>query len=283
MPDDAFCEFWTEHVDRTKRCVHPNMVPARLGRFRLVWDDQQEHGLEVKGYHNYTKNDLSLMAKCDIPDCGQIPRMVIVRGPWERFVSGFTDKLYADVGGSCAGDEECFRGRFMPGFYDSKKKEDPFVKFIEAYLKTPDDQLNTHFLPQTSQCLRHDHRWTAAADLSDAEGLDRISLAMNGGSHQTKMSAVMAGKYDRKSTAWKATWCWEGCRKHAGLIEKVRERLQPDVDAIKALGLGDYGKSFDEAAEACRAKDTLCHGPPEHAEEHYRVSKEHHSLQAASV
>jgi hypothetical protein len=188
--------------------------------------------------------------------------MAVVRGPWERLVSGFVGKMYNTYGGSCGdgqggGNETCFRDNFMAR-YDPALPEEPFVKFLTAFLSSPDAELNTHFLSQANQCLREGRKFDLVVDLSDREGLDRISLRMGANSSQL-FSTVMSGKYSKNTTEWHTTWCWRGCAAHVELIERVRTRLGADVTAIKALTGIDYGASFDKAVALCTSQDSLCH------------------------
>ena len=54
---------------------------------------------------------------------------------------------------------------------------------------------------QANQCLREGRKFDLVVDLSDREGLDRISLRMGANSSQL-FSTVMSGKYSKNTTEW---------------------------------------------------------------------------------
>ena len=140
LPREEFCDFWTEHLDRRALCGVNHRPRDGWG---YVYDDDLRGDagkLDIVGFHVLSQHDLSdrhKMPACydaDVPQpspapgalaarappsrCSTAPRMAVVRGPWERLVSGFVGKMYNTYGGSCGdgqggGNETCFRDNFM--------------------------------------------------------------------------------------------------------------------------------------------------------------------------
>lgn len=195
--------------------------------------------------------------------CPNTPTLVVVRGPWERLVSGYVDKFM----GASGSNEGHFMQRYMPRFSGNTSRH-PFERFLQGLVNTHDRGLDPHFQPQTYHCLREPRAWALVADLSEPSSLDLLSRVMGAQPSQT-FSKVMPGAYGAESGKGAASqWCWEGCgQMHATwLIRAVQERFADDITAIKRLGGKDYASSFDAAIATCAAQGRLCfHGPHDSA------------------
>lgn len=244
---DAFCKYKAFHIHEDACPGGGNVSPYKA---------THDKGLDV-----FQLRDPAAPFQKDMPAClksnadcpASLPTMVVVRGPWERLVSGFVDKFH-EVGQNST----LFKQQFMNAFSLDSSVE-PFTRFLQGLVDTPsDDQLNDHWRPQAAGCLHFGRRWTLAVDLSDAPSLDKLALAMGATSAAHNFTAVMAGKYHKSRT--KPDWCWENCASAGPLIRKVQKRYNPDIEAIRAAGLKDYGASFDASVHTCKREGKLCHG-----------------------
>ena len=244
----SFCQYKAFHV-------HVDACPG--GGDVSPYKTTHDQGLDI-----FQLRDPAAPFQPNMPAClksnaecpASLPTMVVVRGPWERLVSGFVDK-FQEVGQNST----LFQQQFMNKFSLDSSVE-PFTRFLQGIVDTPsDDQLNDHWRPQAAGCLRFGRTWGVAVDLSDSPSLDTLALAMGAASAAHNFTSVMAGKYHRSRK--KPDWCWEDCESAVPhLIRKVQKRYAADIEAIRAAGLKDYGASFDAAVHTCKHQGKLCHG-----------------------
>lgn len=262
LDQDEFCKYTSWHIADRDGC------PGQGSRVPYSSTHLQDFDVwQIKKHDAGSGLDDEALPAClrntteGAHGCPGTPTLVVVRGPWERLVSGYVDKFM----GSCSSNEVHFTQRYMPHFSGNASRH-PFERFLQGLLDTKDRGLDPHFQPQTYNCLREPRAWTLAADLSEPSSLDLLSRLM-GAQPDQAFSKVMPGAYDAVGGV-ASQWCWEGCgQTHATwLIRAVQERFADDITAIKRLGGKDYAASFDTAVAICAAQGRLCfHAPHDSA------------------
>lgn len=249
LSTDEFCKYKAFHIHEDACPGGGNMSPY------TATHDQGLDVFQLKDPAGPFQRGMPACLKSNAECPATLPTMVVVRGPWERLVSGFVDKFH-EVGQNSTR----FKQQFMDAFsLDSSVA--PFTRFLTGIVDTPsDDQLNDHWRPQAAGCLRFGRTWDLAVDLGDEPSLDTLALAMGATSTaHNNFSGVMAGQYEPSRK--KSDWCWEDCASAGShLIKKVQARYAADVEAIRAAGLKDYDASFDAAVHTCKREGRLCHG-----------------------
>tara|TARA_B110001452_G_scaffold67890_1_gene54658 strand:+ start:3252 stop:4529 length:1278 start_codon:yes stop_codon:yes gene_type:complete len=259
LDQEEFCKYTSWHIVDRDGCTGPGerppYSPTHLKAFD-VWQIKKKDGIPDDEALPACLRNTTAAAQATCPNT---PTLVVVRGPWERLVSGYVDKFM----GASSSNEESFTQRYMPKF-SANASLHPFERFLQGLVDTKDRGLDPHFQPQTYHCLREPRKWTLAADLSVPSSLDAMSKVMGAQPSQT-FSKVMPGAYGAESDSGVASqWCWEGCGEpHAtSLIRRVQERFADDITAIKRLGGKDYTATFDAAVAACASHGRLCYHAP---------------------
>ena len=234
--------------------VSPSSRPSSQGKSRCA---SQYDELVVPRFRIADVTDTTCPGRLSPLACKH--RLVVVRAPWERLISGLANKLGFLT--KVAADETGSGQNWLPmlGMFNNASR--PLLdRLLLALLAAPDGpKTNAHFRSQSELCLATREAWTYVALLEErvsssaGNSLDGLAQHLSNSSYMP--SAILYnGSY---SSAQVCFACGGSTRP---LIEQLRDRrFDRDLAVLRDLGIGDFSSSFNRAIELCETEGQACH------------------------